>query len=74
MVTRWSRQERKYVSLYIILKLWWKFLHMRQNELLAKVFWDVGRQYGNLVGGRENVSFKPEKKIWKKSSGMYVVK
>jgi hypothetical protein len=47
---------------------------MRQNELLAKVFWDVGRQYGNLVGGRENVSFKPEKKIWKKSSGMYVVK
>jgi hypothetical protein len=55
-----EKQEKKYVSLYIIVKLWWKVLHMRQKELLAKIFLDVSRQYGNLVGGEENVSVKAE--------------
>jgi hypothetical protein len=46
MGTGWRKQERIYVSLYNITKLWWKILHMRQKELLAKVLWDVGRWRG----------------------------
>jgi hypothetical protein len=48
MGTGWRKQERKYVSLYSIVKLWWEILHTRQKELLAKVLWDVGRWRGNL--------------------------
>jgi len=46
MGTGSRKKKRNYVSLYSIVNLWWKTVHKGQKELLAKVFWDVGRWRG----------------------------
>jgi len=67
MGTGSRKKKRKYVSLYSIVNLWWKTAHTGQKELLAKVLWDVGRRKGK----REHQTCK---KIWTKSSGIYLAK
>jgi hypothetical protein len=54
MGTEWRKQERKYVSLYSILKLWQKILHIRD-------YWRMC--YVMLVGGGGNMSIKPERRF-----------